>query len=55
VATQPKPAVAYDGALVQFFVTPSRFVQELIEAPCRRSCPVTWCKSVVGHDALRRG
>lgn len=29
----PKPAVAYDGRPIQFFVTPLRFIIELIEAP----------------------
>ena len=34
VATSdPKPAIAYGGARIQFFVTPLRFVIELIEAP----------------------
>ena len=32
-AGAPKPAVAYGGALIQFFVTPERFIVELIEAP----------------------
>jgi len=31
--SEPKPAVAYDGHNIQFFVTPLRFVIELIEAP----------------------
>jgi methylmalonyl-CoA/ethylmalonyl-CoA epimerase len=30
---EPKPAIAYDGLPIQFFVTPLRFVIELIEAP----------------------
>jgi methylmalonyl-CoA/ethylmalonyl-CoA epimerase len=29
----PNPAVAYDGSRIQFFVTPMRFILELIEAP----------------------
>lgn len=29
----PKPAIAYGGRPIQFFVTPLRFVVELIEAP----------------------
>ncbi len=29
----PKPAIAYNGRLIQFFVTPLRFIVELIEAP----------------------
>lgn len=29
----PKPAIAYDGARIQFFVTPLRTIIELIEAP----------------------
>ncbi len=33
VAGPPKPAVAYNGARVQFWVTPQRFMVELIEAP----------------------
>jgi methylmalonyl-CoA/ethylmalonyl-CoA epimerase len=28
-----RPAIAYDGALIQFFVAPSRLMVELIEAP----------------------
>lgn len=28
-----KPAVAYQGCLIQFFVTPQNFIIELIEAP----------------------
>jgi methylmalonyl-CoA/ethylmalonyl-CoA epimerase len=31
--SDPKPALAYGGCRVQFFVTPLRFVVELIEAP----------------------
>ena len=31
--SDPKPAVAYGGRSIQFFVTPLRFVVELIEAP----------------------
>lgn len=30
------PAVAYDGKLVQFFLSPLRFIVELIEAPGHR-------------------
>jgi methylmalonyl-CoA/ethylmalonyl-CoA epimerase len=30
---EPKPAIAYGGRRIQFFVTPLRFVIELIEAP----------------------
>jgi hypothetical protein len=30
-----------------------RVIVDLISAT--RSCPLTWCKSVVGHYALRRG
>jgi methylmalonyl-CoA/ethylmalonyl-CoA epimerase len=30
---QPKPAVAYGGRRIQFFVTSLRFITELIEAP----------------------
>jgi methylmalonyl-CoA/ethylmalonyl-CoA epimerase len=30
---EPRPAVAYGGCRIQFFVTPLRFVIELIEAP----------------------
>ena len=29
----PKPAIAYGGRRIQFFVTPLHFVMELIEAP----------------------
>jgi methylmalonyl-CoA/ethylmalonyl-CoA epimerase len=29
----PKPAIAFDGALVQFFYLPEGFIVELIEAP----------------------
>lgn len=29
----PKPAIAFDGALVQFFLVPEGFIVELIEAP----------------------
>lgn len=29
----PKPAIAYGGRPIQFFVTPLRFIIELIEAP----------------------
>lgn len=29
----PKPAIAYGGRRIQFFVTPLRFIVELIEAP----------------------
>jgi methylmalonyl-CoA/ethylmalonyl-CoA epimerase len=32
----PKPAVAYGGKRIQFFVTPMRFIIELIEAPAHR-------------------
>jgi len=31
--SEPKPAIAYGGKHIQFFVTPLRFVVELIEAP----------------------
>ena len=31
--SDPKPAIAYGGRPIQFFVTPLRFVIELIEAP----------------------
>jgi methylmalonyl-CoA/ethylmalonyl-CoA epimerase len=31
--SEPKPATAYGGRLIQFYVTPLRFVIELIEAP----------------------
>lgn len=31
--SEPKPAVAYGGRRIQFFVTPLRLVIELIEAP----------------------
>lgn len=31
--SEPKPAIAYGGKRIQFFVTPLRFVVELIEAP----------------------
>jgi methylmalonyl-CoA/ethylmalonyl-CoA epimerase len=31
--SEPKPAIAYGGRSVQFFVSPLRFVIELIEAP----------------------
>lgn len=31
--SEPKPAIAYGGRRIQFFVTPLRFVIELIEAP----------------------
>ncbi|MBA3811052.1 MAG: VOC family protein [Caulobacteraceae bacterium] len=34
--SEPKPAIAYGGAPIQFFVTPLRFVIELIEAPDHR-------------------
>lgn len=30
---EPRPAIAYGGRPIQFFVTPMRFVIELIEAP----------------------
>ncbi|QNI38377.1 VOC family protein [Edaphobacter sp. 4G125] len=33
MAGPPKPAVAYEGARVQFWITPQRFMVELIEAP----------------------
>jgi methylmalonyl-CoA/ethylmalonyl-CoA epimerase len=32
-AGEPKPAIAYGGRTIQFFVTPLWFVLELIEAP----------------------
>ncbi len=32
-AGPPNPAIAYNGARIQFFVTPVRFIIELIEAP----------------------
>jgi methylmalonyl-CoA/ethylmalonyl-CoA epimerase len=32
-ATDPKPAIAYGGRPIQFFVTPLNFIIELIEAP----------------------
>lgn len=31
--SEPKPAIAYGGRNIQFFVTPLRFIIELIEAP----------------------
>jgi methylmalonyl-CoA/ethylmalonyl-CoA epimerase len=31
--TEAQPAVAYDGNIVQFFLSPLRFIVELIEAP----------------------
>ncbi len=31
-ATEPRPAVAYNGKNIQFFVSPLRFIVELIEA-----------------------
>jgi methylmalonyl-CoA/ethylmalonyl-CoA epimerase len=31
--SDPKPAIAYGGRPIQFFVTPLRFIIELIEAP----------------------
>lgn len=31
--SDPKPAIAYGGASIQFFVTPLRFIVELVEAP----------------------
>ncbi len=31
--SEPKPAIAYGGCPIQFFVTPLRFIIELIEAP----------------------
>ena len=34
MAGPAKPAVAYMGARVQFWITPQRFMVELIEAPC---------------------
>lgn len=34
--SQPRPAVAYDGRRIQFFVTPVNFIVELIEAPGHR-------------------
>ena len=34
VATgDPRPAVAYGGHMVQFWVSPLRFIVELVEAP----------------------
>lgn len=37
VATsEPKPALAYGGKYIQFYVTPMRFIIELIEAPAHR-------------------
>jgi methylmalonyl-CoA/ethylmalonyl-CoA epimerase len=32
-AGPPKPAIAYRGCSIQFFVTPLRFIIELVEAP----------------------
>jgi methylmalonyl-CoA/ethylmalonyl-CoA epimerase len=32
----PKPAIAYGGNRIQFFVTPMRFIIELIEAPAHK-------------------
>ena len=32
-AGEPQPAIAYDGARVQFWMSPLRFVLELIEKP----------------------
>jgi methylmalonyl-CoA/ethylmalonyl-CoA epimerase len=34
--SDPKPAVAYGGKQIQFFVTPMRIMIELIEAPAHR-------------------
>ena len=31
--SEPRPALAYGGKRIQFFVTPLRFVVELVEAP----------------------
>ena len=31
--SEPKPAVAYGGSRIQFFITPVRLIIELIEAP----------------------
>jgi methylmalonyl-CoA/ethylmalonyl-CoA epimerase len=31
--SEPKPAVAYNGCRIQFFITPVRVIVELIEAP----------------------
>ena len=37
VATsEPNPGIAYGGSRIQFFVTPMRFMIELIEAPAHR-------------------
>lgn len=33
---EPRPAVAFGGQRIQFFVTPLRFIVELIEAPGHR-------------------
>jgi methylmalonyl-CoA/ethylmalonyl-CoA epimerase len=33
---EARPAIAYDGRLIQFFVAPSRLMIELIEAPGHR-------------------
>jgi methylmalonyl-CoA/ethylmalonyl-CoA epimerase len=30
---RPKPAIAYGGKRIQFFVTPARFILEIVEAP----------------------
>lgn len=35
-AAEPKPAVAYNGRRIQFFITPMNFIVELIEAPDHR-------------------
>lgn len=35
-AGEPKPAVAYEGRLIQFWMSPLRFVIELIEKPGHR-------------------
>ena len=39
---EPRPAVAYNGRLIQFFFTPANFIIELIEAPDHEHRLVEW-------------
>ncbi len=51
-AGEPKPAVAYGGRPIQFFLAPLRFIVELIEAPehAHRYGSLGVCGGEAGRD-----
>jgi methylmalonyl-CoA/ethylmalonyl-CoA epimerase len=46
--SEPKPAIAYGGRRIQFFVTPLNMIVELIEAPGHRHAYI-WAETAAGH------